>query len=99
MRNVLILLLAVLGLAILRGIIRDVGRTISRAMKSSGDKKAAASGSAAPNTQKAGRLVKDPQTGTYIDPAGAAQAEIDGTVYYFESSSSRDEYVRARKNS
>ncbi|MCY4189667.1 MAG: hypothetical protein OXD30_14410, partial [Bryobacterales bacterium] len=42
-----------------------------------------------------GRLVHDPQTGTYIDPAHAVRAKVRDTVHYFESEASRDAFLKA----
>ena len=93
MRNILLLLVGVIGLAILRNLIREISRVAIRAMR--GSKKAPASSmDEKPNTS--GRLVRDPHTGTYVDPAHAIRAKVDGTVHYFESEASRDAFVRAK---
>lgn len=87
---------AVVGLALVRSIIRDITRVLSRAMKgSAGKSPAAAKDAEGPEIGFVGKLVRDPQTGTYIDPATAIAAEIDGATYYFESKKTRDDYLGA----
>ena len=98
MRVIMMLLLAVVGLALIRGIVRDIGRAVSRAMGGSNKRTTTTTSESAEGAsgEPVGRLVKDPQSGTYIDPAAAVTADIDGTTYYFESKQTRDEYQRAR---
>lgn len=90
MRNILLLLVGVIGLAILRNLIREITRVAVRAMTGS-KRNRAKSMDERPKTS--GRLVRDPHTGTYVDPAHAVRAEVDGTVHYFESEASRDAFV------
>ena len=94
MRALVMILVAVISLAILRSIVRDITRAVSRAMKGSERKSAEAAQSGA--TESVGKLVKDPQTGTYIDPAIAVSAEVAGKTYFFESKETRDEYLKSR---
>jgi YHS domain-containing protein len=98
MRVIVMLLLAVVGLALMRGIVRDIGRAVSRAMGGSNKRTTTTTSQSAEgaSTGSVGNLVKDPHSGTYIDPAAAVTADIDGTTYYFESKQTRDEYQRAR---
>lgn len=93
------MLAAVVALAIVRSIVRDIVRAVSRSMGGSNRKSAAASSETAASSGagSVGKLVKDPHTGTYIDPAVAVAAEIDGATHYFESKETRDEYLRARR--
>ena len=93
MRNILLLLIGVIGLAIIRNLIREISRVAIRAM--SGSKRASAS-SKAGKQKTSGRLVRDPHTGTYVDPAHAVRAKVDGTVHYFESEATKDAFVRAK---
>ena len=93
MRNILLLLIGVIGLAIIRNLIREISRVAIRAMSGS---KRAASSSAEDKPKTGGRLVRDPHTGTYVDPAHAVRAKVDGTVHYFESETTRDAFVRAK---
>ena len=93
MRNILLLLIGVIGLAIIRNLIREISRVAIRAM--SGSKRAPAS-SKGEKPKTSGRLVRDPHTGTYVDPAHAVRAKVDGTVHYFESEATKDAFVRAK---
>ncbi len=92
LRNILFLVIGIIGLAIIRNIVREVGRVITRSMGF----KAAAGQQEKANMPGSRKLVQDPQTGTYIDPAHAVRAKIDGTIHYFESEATRDAYVRAK---
>jgi hypothetical protein len=92
MRNILLLLISVIGLAILRNLIREISRIAIRAM--GGSRKAAAT-SKGQGPQSSGKLVRDPHTGTYVDPAHAVRAKVGGTLHYFESEASRDAFVQA----
>ncbi len=92
LRNFLLLVLGVIGLAIVRNVIREIGRVVARTMRP---------GEPAPEKkdkepQGSRKLVQDPQTGTYIDPAHAVRAKVGNTVHYFESETSRDAYMRSK---
>ena len=93
MRNILILLISVIGLAILRNLIREVGRFAVRTMAGKSGQKQSDGKSRKATTS---RLVRDPNTGTYVDPAHAVRAKVGDTMHYFESEASRDAYVRAQ---
>jgi hypothetical protein len=89
MRNIIILLLIIVALAIVRSLVSDVSRAVSKAMKSdkpSGEKP----------SPKTGRFVRDPHTGAYVDEASALHATIDGEHFFFESAKSRDAFMRGR---
>jgi YHS domain-containing protein len=43
-------------------------------------------------------LVKDPETGRYIDERTAIKTDIKGTTYYFESAASRDAFLRKQRS-
>ena len=88
-RNILLLVVGVIVLAIVRNLLREIGRIASRAMGGAGK------GSHERGSASTGKLARDPQTGTYVDPAHAVRATVNGTVHFFESESSRDEYLRA----
>ena len=92
MRNILLLLVGVLGLAILRNLIREVSRFAVRAMSGSNAAQATSSGE---KPKTSGKLVRDPHTGTYVDPMHAVRAKVNGTVHYFESEATRDAFMRA----
>ncbi len=96
MRGIILLLLTVVALAILRMLVNDVGRAVSKAFKGGDSKRAGGSGSEeAPRS--AGRLVRDPQTGAYVDEASAIKQRIGEETFYFESAESRDAYLRAQR--
>ena len=97
MRNILIIALIVIALALLRGLVSDVVKAVKKAVASpeegsgrTGD----TARSADAGDAKTGRLVKDPVSGTYIDENVAVREEIDGKVFFFESRQNRDEYVK-----
>ncbi len=97
MRTILMMIAAVVALAIVRSIVRDIARAVSRTMGGGNRKSTAPSSAESSKADFVGKLVKDPQTGTYIDPAAAVAAEIDGATHYFESKKTRDEYLGARR--
>ncbi len=93
-RNILLLVIGIIGLAIVRNLIREISRFVVRSMGARSASKGSGAGSPA-GSPTSGRLVQDPQTGTYVDPAFAVRAEVGGTIYYFESEASRDAFVKA----
>lgn len=93
MRSVLILLATVIGLAILRNLVREVGRFAARTLGKTA-KSNASSGSGS-RVRSGGRLARDPHTGTYVDPRHAVRATVNGTQHFFESEASRDAYRNA----
>ncbi len=91
LRTFLYLVIATIGLAMLRNIVREIGRIIARTIRpgqSTGD-------GSKEDPQGSRKLVQDPQTGTYIDPAHAIRATVGGTIHYFESEESRDAFLRS----
>ncbi len=94
MRNILFLLIGVIGLAILRNLIREISRVAVRAMGGSNRPKSSSKDQTPKTTS--GKLVRDPHTGTYVDPAHAVRAKVGGTLHYFESEASRDAFVQAK---
>ena len=93
MRVIVILILIVIALGVLRMLVGDVIKAVSKTMKAPPDAPTEpTSGSTA------GRLVKDPQTGNYIDERSAVKADVSGTTYYFESAASRDAYLRRQRS-
>ena len=94
MRNLIILILIGIALAVVRWLVTDVVRAVKKAVAPSrepADESADSGGSA---DGKTGHLVRDPISGTYIDEQVAVQEEIDGQMFFFESSQNRDEYVK-----
>jgi YHS domain-containing protein len=92
MRVVIILILIVIALGMARMLIGDVIKAVGKTMKTPPDS------SADPRSaSQAGRLVKDPETGRYIDERTALRAEVKGTTYYFESAASRDAFLRKQR--
>jgi|GEM_PF-1161581 len=97
MRGIILLLLTVVALAILRMLVNDVGRAVSKAFKGGENgKKQTAGTDGEDEPRSAGRLVRDPQTGAYVDEASALKQKVGDQIYYFESAESRDAYLRAQ---
>ena len=91
LRNILLLIIGIIGLALVRNVIREIGKVITRSM---GFKQAAGQQEKA-NAAGSRKLVQDPHTGTYVDPSHAVRAKVGGTIHYFESEATRDAYVDA----
>ncbi|MDE0106374.1 MAG: hypothetical protein OXN96_01100 [Bryobacterales bacterium] len=89
------LVVGVIGLAIVRNLIREISRIMLRGAKRGGGGTAAQKGDSDGKTSGGGKLVRDPQTGTYIDPAHAVRTKVGKTVHYFESEASRDAFLKA----
>ncbi len=93
-RNILLLVVGVIGLALVRNLVREITRFMARKM--AGAASAPGTGPASkPRTTS--RLEKDPHTGTYVDPALAVRATVGGSTFYFESESSRNAFLKARR--
>ena len=95
MRNIVILILIIVALAVLRSLIFDVGRAVSKAMGNDKTPKSKPS----EEVPRTGRLARDPQTGVWVDEAAAVSAEVDGARFFFESEASRDAYLKTRNGS
>ncbi|MDE0261900.1 MAG: hypothetical protein OXJ37_05795 [Bryobacterales bacterium] len=95
LRNILLLVVGVIGLAIVRNLIREISRIMLRSAKRAASGPAAQKGDSDGKTSGGGKLVRDPQTGTYIDPAHAVRTKVGKTVHYFESEASRDAFLKA----
>jgi len=91
MRAIVILVLIVVALAMLRMLVGDVSRAASKAWKGTAKK-------VEPDAATKGRLVRDPETGAYIDEKSAVRLEREGKVYFFESETSRDEFLRKHQS-
>ena len=91
MRTILILVLTAIALALMRLLVSDVSKAVSRAW---GSRKGSQPDAGPQSAQKMGRLAKDPQTGAYVDEDAALRETIDGHTYFFESEQSRDAYVK-----
>jgi YHS domain-containing protein len=94
MRVILILILIVIAIGLARMLVGDVIKAVGKTMKSAPDVPPA-------NPQGAsstGRLVKDPETGNYIDESTALKAEVKGTTYCFESAASREAFLRKQRS-
>ena len=95
-------ILIVIGLALARWLIVDVISAVKRALgPSEGSDAARNSGERqGPETAQAeaGRLVRDPVSGTYIDERIAVKADIDGETIYFESRENRDAYLKKSRS-
>ena len=88
-RNLLILVVVTVALALMRWLIKDVARAVIGALKKGNplDSSFEASGS-----KQSNRLVKDPFSNTYIDERFAIKDTIDGESLFFESKENRDAY-------
>lgn len=95
MRNILMLLIGILGLALVRNLLKEVSRFVARQMGGTNGGAAKAGSGKTANAPAGGTLVCDPHTGTYVDPKHAVQSKVRGKVHYFESEASRDAYVKA----
>lgn len=95
MRNILIIFLTIIALALVRWLITDVVKAVKKAVSSSPRERSDGGGQATGGKEaKTGRLVKDPVSGTYIDENVAVREEIDGETFFFESRRNRDEYIK-----
>ena len=82
-------------MALVRNLIREISRFAFRSMSAKSASKGSGEGSPA-DSPTSGKLVQDPQTGTYVDPAFAVRAKVGDTIHYFESEASRDAFVKAK---
>lgn len=93
MRVILILILIVIAIGLARMLVGDVIKAVSKTMKSARAEPAEPTGAST-----TGRLVKDSETGHYIDERTALKAEVKGTTYYFESAASREAFLRKQRS-
>ena len=93
MRVIVILVLIVIALGLARMIVGDVIKAVSKTMKAPPDAPADPKSASA-----AGRLVKDPETGRYIDERTALKVDFKGTTYHFESAASRDAFLSKQRS-
>lgn len=97
-RNLLFLVLGVIGLALVRNLIREITRLMARKMAGAATKPSNGSeGGRSSNKARPGRLERDPHTGTFVDPKDAVKANVEGTTFFFESESSRDAFLADRR--
>ena len=102
MRILIILVLVVVALALLRALARDVIKAVSKSLGAGEDasqRAARENDGRAPggSRRSAGRLVKDPVSGTFVDEATAVKDNIGGQTYYFESAENRDAFRRRER--
>jgi len=88
-RNLIILILVVIALALVRGLLKDIVGAVKKALNSSTDD----SGQNA-SQARTGHMVRDPVSGTYLDETLAFREIINGKIFYFESKENRDAYLR-----
>jgi len=93
MRVIVILILIVIAIGLARMLVGDVVKAVSKTIKAPPDAPADPQ-----SASTAGRLVKDPETGSYIDERTAVKADVKGTTYYFESAASRDAFLRKQRS-
>ena len=95
MRNLLLIILTIIALALVRWLITDVVKAVKKALSSSSSESTDGGGETTDGKEaKTGRLVKDPVSGTYVDENVAVREEIDGEMFFFESRRNRDEYIK-----
>ena len=100
LRNLLILVLITVGLALVRWLIKDVVRAVSQALGLSGNSPAEANKekSAPGSGTVTGHMVRDPVSGTYIDEKLAIREVVGGETLYFESRETRDAYLKKARS-
>lgn len=94
MRPIVILILVIIAVAMVRMLLGDVIKAVSKSMASTPEEQNSGPKS---SDSTPGRLVKDPETGSYIDERTAVRAEIKGKAYFFESTTSRDAFIRRNR--
>lgn len=96
LRNFLFLVFITVGLALARWLLKDVVRAVTQALGRSRSSSAEEtnSESTAASDAAAGRMVRDPISGTYVDEKLAIREIINGEVFYFESRETRDTYLK-----
>jgi YHS domain-containing protein len=100
LRNLLILILITVGLALVRWLVKDVVRAVSQALGLSGSSPAEANKekSAPGSGTVTGHMVRDPVSGTYIDEKLAIREVVNGETLYFESRETRDAYLKKARS-
>jgi YHS domain-containing protein len=88
-RNLIILILVVIALAMARWLLKDIVGAVKKALNSSGDDSRQNASQA-----RTGHMVRDPVSGTYLDETLAFREIINGKIFYFESKENRDAYLR-----
>ncbi len=104
-RTLLFLILIMIGLALVRWLVKDVSKAVFRALGLSkdGEDRGASrtdpkpSASSAAGAKSANRLVRDPVSGTYIDERTAFKDTINGKPFFFESKENRDTYLKNQR--
>ncbi len=100
LRNLLVLVLIAVGLALVRWLIKDVVRAVSQVLGLSSNSPAEASNreSGPGSGTAAGHMVRDPESGTYIDEKLAIKEVVNGETLYFESRETRDAYLKKARS-
>ncbi len=98
MRNIVILVLIMIALAMVRWLVMDVVGAVKKTLRSS-DSENDHGSDGGPRDHKrsethTGHMVRDPISGTYIDERFAIKETVDGRTVYFESKENRDTYLR-----
>jgi YHS domain-containing protein len=88
-RNLVILILVVIALAMARWLLKDIVGAVKKALNSSGDGPTQSASGA-----RTGHMVRDPVSGTYLDETLAFREIINGKIFYFESKENRDAYLK-----
>jgi YHS domain-containing protein len=100
MRNLVILVLVIIALAMLRRLVVDVIGAVKNALGSSDSSATASRGARMREGERTstGHMVRDPISGTYIDERLAIKETVNGKTLYFESSENRDAYLRQARS-
>lgn len=93
MRVIFILILVTIGLALLRMLVGDVIRVFTKNMSRSPE---SGKGQTEAAADQAERLVRDPVSGAYMAEESALKAVIDGKLHFFESSETRDAFLKRK---
>ncbi len=100
MRNLVILVLVIIAMAMLRRLVVDVVGAVKGALKSPGSDGASprAGGEKTGTGTRTGHMVRDPISGAYIDEQYAVKETVNGKTFFFESKENRDTYLRQARS-
>jgi YHS domain-containing protein len=93
-RNLIFLLLAVIGLMVVKSIVSQIIGAVTKGLRSETRRNGQNKREAQEAQRTSGRLVRDPVSGVYIDEQLAVKEIINGKPMYFESKANRDSYLK-----
>lgn len=97
MRFIIGILLTVFVLAVFRTLMHEIQNAVGKALRGDDADEPAEPknrGKQRDRNAQAGRLVKDPVSGVYIDESTAVKADVNGQTYFFESRKNRDAFLK-----